>query len=130
MEVADKCSDAGEVVSIEIRGGRAPFCWNGGMELGTKIEAPELGTSGISPDTEDNSVVLGKDSDVCFFEEDASVLVTQFADTHQVVMEVRHYVTALYGDSGIIRSQDSEETCGGAPAVMTTTWQSEGLTLA
>ena len=65
-----------------------------------------------------------------FFEEDAAVVVTQFSDAHQVVMEVRHYVTALYGDSGMIRSQDSEETCGGAPAVMTTTWQSEGLTLA
>ena len=36
MEVADEYSDAGEVVIIEIRGGTAPFCWNGGMGLETK----------------------------------------------------------------------------------------------
>ena len=129
MEVAYKCYHAGEVVIIESRGGRAPFCCNGGMALGKKRETPDLGTSGISPATKYNSIVLGKYSDF-FFEEDAAVVVTQFSDAHQVVMEVRHYVTALYGDSGMIRSQDSEETCGGAPAVMTTTWQSEGLTLA
>ena len=74
---------------------RAPFCWNGGVFLGKKREAPYLGTGGFSPSTEDNSVVLGKDSDGFFFEEDAAVVVTQFSDAYQVVMEVRHYVTAL-----------------------------------
>ena len=31
MEVTDKCSNTGEITGIEIRGGRVPFCWNGGM---------------------------------------------------------------------------------------------------
>ena len=51
MEVTDEGSDSGEVMIIESRGGRAPFCLNGGMVLGTKREAPELGTSGFSPTT-------------------------------------------------------------------------------
>ena len=66
MEVADECSDDGEVVIIESRGVRAPFCWNGGMILGAKREAPELGTSGFLPATEDDSVIVGKDSDGFF----------------------------------------------------------------
>ena len=66
--------------------------------MGTKREASELGTSGFLPATEDDSVILGENSDGCFFEEDAEVVVTQFADAHQVVMEVRHYVTALDGE--------------------------------
>ena len=68
------------------------------MVLGTKREAPELGTSGFLAATEDDSVVLGKDSDRCFFEEDTEVVVKYFADAHQVVMEVRHYVTAIDGE--------------------------------
>ena len=68
------------------------------MGLGMKREAPELGTSGFFPATEDDGIVLGKYSDGCFFEEDATVVVTQFSDAHQVVIEVRHYVTALDGD--------------------------------
>ena len=63
MEVADERSDAGEVVRIKSRGGRAPLHWNGGMGLGTKREAPELGTGGFSPATKDDIVVLGKESD-------------------------------------------------------------------
>ena len=97
MEVIDKCSDAGEVMGIEGRGGRATICWNGWMGLRTKREAPELGTSGFSPTTEDDRVVLGKDSDGYFFEEDAAVVVTQFTNNHQVVMEVGNYVAALDG---------------------------------
>ena len=49
------------------------------MVLGTKREAPELGTSGFLSATEDDSVILGKNSDGCFFEEDAEVVVKQFA---------------------------------------------------
>ena len=51
MEVVDEYSNAGEFVIIEIQGGRAPFCWNGGMRLGTKREAPYIGTSGLLPAT-------------------------------------------------------------------------------
>ena len=61
-------------------------------------EAPDLGTSGLFPITEDEKVILGGNSDGCFFEEDAAVLVTQFTNSHQVVMEVRHYVAALDGE--------------------------------
>ena len=32
-----------------------------------------------------------------FFEEDAAVVVAQFTNDHQIVMEVRHYVAALDG---------------------------------
>ena len=32
------------------------------------------------------------------FKEDAAVVVTQFYDAHQVVIEVRHYVTSLDGN--------------------------------
>ena len=63
MEVTDKCSNTGEIMRIESRGGRTPFCWNGGMGLGAKGEAPELVTSGFSPTTEDDRVILGKISD-------------------------------------------------------------------
>ena len=56
------------------------------MGLGVKGEAPELGTSGLSPDTEDDRVILGKNSDGCFFKEDAAVVVAQFANSHQVVI--------------------------------------------
>ena len=59
MEVTDKCSNTGEVMGIEIRGGRASFCWNGVMGLKTKREAPELGTSGFLPIVEDYRVILG-----------------------------------------------------------------------
>ena len=98
MELAYDCSDAREVVHIESQGGREPFCWNGGMGLGTKREAPNLGTGGFLPSMEDDSGILGKDSDRCFFEEDAAAVVTNVFDAHQVVMEVRHYVTALDGE--------------------------------
>ena len=67
------------------------------MGLGAKGEAPELGTSGFSPTMEDEIFILGKNSDRCFFIEDAAVVVTQFANVHQVVMEVRHYLDALDG---------------------------------
>ena len=33
-----------------------------------------------------------------FFEEDAAVVVAQFINAHQVVMEVRHYAAALNGE--------------------------------
>ena len=63
----------------------------------TNREDPDLGNSGFYPTMEDDRVVLGKDSDGCFFEEDASVLVAQFTNAYQVVMEVGHYVDALDG---------------------------------
>ena len=69
-------------MGIEILGGRAPLCWNGGMGLGAKGEAPELGTSGFLPTTEDDRVVLGKNSDGCFFKEDAAVVVAQLSNAH------------------------------------------------
>ena len=72
------------------------------MGLGIKRKAPELGTSEFSPATEDVSVVSGKDSDRFFFEEDAAVVVTNIYDAHKVVMEVRHYVTAL---DGVLRGE-------------------------
>ena len=74
------------------------MCWNGGMGLRTKREETELGTSGLLPTTEDDRIVLGKDSDGCFFEEDAAVVVAQFTNAHQIVMEVGHYVSALDGE--------------------------------
>ena len=67
------------------------------MGLGTKREAPNLGTGGFLPSMEDDSGILGKDSDRCFFEDDTEVVVTQFSDAHKVVMEVRYYVTAHDG---------------------------------
>ena len=85
-------------MSIESRGGRATLCLNGGMGLRTKREVPDFGTSGFSPTTEDDRVILVKDSDGCFFEEDAAVVVAQFTNAHQVVMEVGHYVAALDGE--------------------------------
>ena len=51
MEIADKGSNAGEVVGVEGRRG----CRGGGVErgdrvvLGSKREAPQLGTGGVSP---------------------------------------------------------------------------------
>ena len=98
MEVAYDCSDAREVVHIESQGGREPLCWNGGMGLGTKREAPKLGTGGFLTSTEDDSGILGKDSDIFIFGDDAEVVVTQFSDAHKVVMEVRYYVTAHDGE--------------------------------
>ena len=75
MEVTDECSNTGEIVGIEIRGVRAPFCWNGGMGLGAKGEAPDLSTSGLSPTMEGDIVILGENSDGCFFKEDAAVVI-------------------------------------------------------
>ena len=59
MEVTDECSNTG-IMGIESQGGRVPFCWNGGMGLKTKRKAPDLGTSGFSPTTEDDKVILEK----------------------------------------------------------------------
>ena len=59
MKVSDKCSNTGDIMGIESLGGRDPLCWNGGMVLRTKIEAPELGTSDFSPTTEDDRVIWG-----------------------------------------------------------------------
>ena len=61
--------------------------------MGTRIEAPDLGTGGFLTAMEYDSVILGKDSDRYFFEEDATVEITQFFDDHKVVMEVRYYET-------------------------------------
>ena len=33
-----------------------------------------------------------------FFEEDAAIVVTQFTNVHQVVMEIRHYLAAPDGE--------------------------------
>ena len=60
MEVTDKCSNNWDIMGIEIQWGRAPFFWNVGMGLGEKVEALELDTSGFSPNTEDDRVILGK----------------------------------------------------------------------
>ena len=98
MEVTDDYSNTGDIMGIEIRGGRATFCWNGGMGLRTKRESPELSTSGFLPTTEDDRVILGKNSDICFFEDDAAVVVAKFTNAHQVVMEVGHYLAALDGE--------------------------------
>ena len=68
------------------------------MVLGAKGEAPALGTSGFSSTTDDDRVILGKNSDRYVFKEDAAVVVAQFANAHQVVMEDRHYVDALDGE--------------------------------
>ena len=95
MEVTDDCSNAGEVMRIESQGGRAPLCWNGGMGLGAKGESPELGTSGFLPTTEDDRVILGKYSDGYFLEEDTAVVVAQFTNAHQIVMEVGHYMDSI-----------------------------------
>ena len=66
MEVTDECSNTGDIMGIEIRGGRALLCCNVGMGLSTKREALELDTSGFSPTTEDDRFILGKNSDECF----------------------------------------------------------------
>ena len=97
MEVPYECSNNGEIMGIESREGRAPLCWNGGMDLGVKGETPDLGTSGFLPTTEDDRVILKK-TVTYFFKEDAGVVVAQFANAHQVVTEVRNYVAVLDGD--------------------------------
>ena len=66
MEVTDECYNTGEIMGIGNRGGRAPFCWNGGMGLREKREAPEFGTSVFSPAMEDDRFILGKNCDGCF----------------------------------------------------------------
>ena len=86
MEVTDKCSNTGGIVGIESQWGRSPFCWNGGIGFRVKEEAPDLDTSGFLPTAEDDRVILGKNSDECFFKEDVAVVVTQFANAHQVVI--------------------------------------------
>ena len=47
---------------------------------------------------EDERVILGVNSEGCFFKEYAAVVVAKFTNAHQVVMEVGHYVAALDGD--------------------------------
>ena len=59
-EVTYECYNTGEIIVIENRGERAPFCWNVGMGLGEKGEVPEIGTSGFLPTTEDDRIILGK----------------------------------------------------------------------
>ena len=86
MEVPYECSNNGEIMGIESLGGRVPLCWNGGMRLRAKREAPELGTSVFSSTMEDERVILGENSGGCFSKEDAAVEVAQFANAHQVVM--------------------------------------------
>ena len=86
MEVTDECSNTGDIMGIEIRGGRALFCFNVGMGLRAKREAPELGTSVFSSTMEDERVILGENSGGCCSKEDAAVEVAQFANAHQVVM--------------------------------------------
>ena len=58
MGVTGEFSNTGEIMGIGSLGGRAPFCWNGGMGLRVKREAPELGTSGFLPTMEDEKVIL------------------------------------------------------------------------
>ena len=60
MEVPYECSNNGEIMGIESLGGRVPLCWNGGMRLRAKREAPELGTSWFLSTTEDDRIILGK----------------------------------------------------------------------
>ena len=60
MEITEKCSNIGGIMAIKSQEGRFSLYWNGGMGLMMKIEAPELGTSRFSPNTEDDRVILGK----------------------------------------------------------------------
>ena len=62
--------------------------------MSKKREAPEIGTSEFLPTTKDDRVILGKTETDFFLEEDASDLVPKFTNSHQVVLEVRHYVAA------------------------------------
>ena len=66
MEVTYECYNTGDIMGIESQGDKAPLCWNGGMGLRTKRETQELGTSGFSPTTEYDRVILKKNSDGCF----------------------------------------------------------------
>ena len=87
--------------------------------MNAKREAPELATSGLSPTKGDDRFILGGNSDVYFLEEDAAVVVAQFANSHKDVMELRHYVAAL--DNEIREEQVFMDAI---------TWQAEGLILA
>ena len=66
--------------------------------MGSKGEAPELDTSGFLQTTDDDRIILGENRYGCFFKEDAAVVVAQFANAHQVMMKVRHYVAAPDGE--------------------------------
>ena len=68
------------------------------MVLGGNREAPDLGTGGFLPSAEDDIIILVKYSDGYFFEDNTAVVVTQFSDSHHVVMEVRQYITSLGGE--------------------------------
>ena len=67
------------------------------------MEAPKFGTGFFSVAAEKHGVLAGEDGDGCFVEEDAAVMVTEWADAHQIVMKVGHDVA---GGGRKLRQQD------------------------
>ena len=90
VEVADERANAGEVVGVE--GNRAVFLFEGGgvAILGAQRESPKFCSGGLAVSSQENGAVLRENRDYRFFKQDTAVVVTQGADSNQVVVEIGH----------------------------------------
>ena len=89
MKVAYESAHAGEItctVSCGVLGG----CCGCNLLIGNEREPPKLGTGWFTPPLEKNGAVVGEDGDGGFVKDNPAVIVTEFSDAHEVVLERRH----------------------------------------
>ena len=63
--------------------------------FGDERKPPELGALLFSPALEESGAVVGKDSDGSLVKDHSAVVVTEFPDAHEVVLEGWHDVAIL-----------------------------------
>ena len=66
VEIANKGSNSGQVMSIQGEGRGAPLRWYRWMRLEEDRETPNFGTGEFAPTAKDDHVVLGEHSDCSF----------------------------------------------------------------
>jgi hypothetical protein len=58
--------------------------------VGDEREPPKLGAGWFTPPLEKSGAVVGKDGDGGFVEDHPAVVVAEFSNSHEIVLERRH----------------------------------------
>ena len=66
------------------------------MIFGSEREAPKSGSTFFVPTREEAQVFFGKDSDTVLFKEDFLAVVTELANSNEVVFQGRHDLCVAY----------------------------------
>ena len=90
VEVSDEGANTGKVVGIEGGGGSGPLGGDGWMIFRAEREAPKSSSTFFVPSGEEEGVVFGEDGYTVLFREFFAAVVTELANSDDVVFEGGH----------------------------------------